>query len=86
MKRTIQFSFIFLLCFTSLLAQTSKQDLTLADKSMENKDYYNAFVNYKKLADAYPNNIEYLYKAAEASRLFNSFKNLKSLRIGFSLQ
>lgn len=75
MKRTIQFSFIFLLCFTSLLAQTSKQDLTLADKSMENKDYYNAFVNYKKLADAYPNNIEYLYKAAEASRLFNSFKN-----------
>ena len=75
MKRILLLTYIVLICLGSNNAQTAKQDLSLADQSMENKDYYNAFVNYKRLADAFPDNLEYQYKAAEASRMFNSFKN-----------
>lgn len=75
MKKVIQITCIVFLSLIYSIAQSSRQDYELAEKSMASKDYYNAFVNYKKLADAYSDNIEYNYKAAESARLLSSFKN-----------
>ncbi|NOT36115.1 MAG: hypothetical protein HOP11_01920 [Saprospiraceae bacterium] len=78
MRKNINFKMVVLAIF--IVGQTygqtvkpSKKSIQeVAEKSMNSKNYYDAYIKYKELLEFEENNISYLYSAAEASRLFGS--------------
>lgn len=54
-------------------AQTKRQYLKAADEAMVKKDYYSALVYSRTVADAWPEDLEVSFRAAEAARLYNSY-------------
>ncbi len=53
---------------------TQSEVLKAAQASMASKNYYDALHKYQDLLEFEPNNIDYLHNAAEAGRLFHSYK------------
>ncbi len=54
--------------------QSLSSILSVAEKSMSSKNYYDAYIKYKEALEFEPSNAEYLYRAAEAGRLLGAYK------------
>ncbi len=69
---------LLILCIVSLLgsslqAQTPRAFEAAADKAFEAKDYFSALKYLEKALEQEPDNTTYLYKHAEAARLFENY-------------
>ena len=64
----------FLMLFLPLSGQPLSSILSVAEKSMSSKNYYDAFLKYKEALEFEPTNAEYMFKAAEAGRQLGAYK------------
>jgi tetratricopeptide (TPR) repeat protein len=73
--RNIRLFFTFLSCFVtfSLVAQTQKQLIKVADTYFEDRDYYGASIYYHRAMLLDSNNIDLIYKYAESFRNYNEY-------------
>ncbi|MBK9107952.1 MAG: PD40 domain-containing protein [Saprospiraceae bacterium] len=69
----------FIYSVSSLSAQSLSSVLTVAEKSMFSKNYYDAFLKYKEALEFQPENNEFRYKAALAGMHFGSYKQAAEL-------
>lgn len=66
---------IFILAFSVYAQGPSKKSLlSVGDQSFASKNYYDALAKYREVLEFEPNNIDYLYKAAEAARLHGAYQ------------
>lgn len=56
-----------------VLAQSKRQYLKAAEEATAKKDYYSALVYYRTVADAWPEDLDVAFQAAEAARHYNSY-------------
>ncbi len=60
--------------FIQTKSQSLSSILEVAEKSKASKNYYDAYKKYQDALEFEPNNINFLYKTAEAARLLEAFK------------
>ena len=66
---------IFLSTFlVSAQSPSKKSVIEAAEKSFSSKNFYDALAKYQELLQFESDNIDFLYKAAEASRLHGAYK------------
>jgi 5-hydroxyisourate hydrolase-like protein (transthyretin family) len=78
MRMKAQLRHLFLLiaifwCAPAAQAQTKKQFLVAAEQAQQQKNYHAALVYLHTVADAWPEDLEVNFQAAEAARTYNSY-------------